>query len=252
MKPFGVTEPRAFERKLGQNEIKNGDKSTESVLQEGQLSDGGSEKKRRIIYELGLRERLCFAATMGLALILLIGYGYFGDAEHEHLSIGFMALLFLHLILNRRQQVLSRASEIVKNALVLAVSLCLVSGVLLSRYDLPFFPNIPHADLIGGVHLASACWCLVLAGVHVGLQAASSAVSLPKQLRLPGRILVYALSLYGLVTLVSTRFIVYLVSGTGFGAPEYSAATPVFLLQTCAIFVLAFWTTAQWVRRKRG
>lgn len=114
MKSFGVTEPRAFERKLGQNEIKNGDKSTESVLQEGQLSDGGSEKKRRIIYELGLRERLCFAATMGLALILLIGYGYFGDAEHEHLSIGFMALLFLHLILNRRQQVLSRASEIVK------------------------------------------------------------------------------------------------------------------------------------------
>ena len=157
MKSFGVTEPRAFERKLGQNEIKNGDKSTESVLQEGQLSDGGSEKKRRIIYELGLRERLCFAATMGLALILLIGYGYFGDAEHKHLSIGFMALLFLHLILNRRQQVLSRASEIVKNALVLAVSLCLVSGVLLSRYDLPFFPNIPHADLIGGVHLASAC-----------------------------------------------------------------------------------------------
>ena len=103
-------------------------------------------KKKRIFYELGLRERICLAATMGSALILLIGYGYFGGPEHEHLSIGFMALLFLHLILSRRQQVSGRASEIVKNALVLAVSLCLVSGVLLSRYDLPFFPNIPHAD----------------------------------------------------------------------------------------------------------
>ena len=189
-------------------------------------------KKKRIFYELGLRERICLAATMGSALILLIGYGYFGGPEHEHLSIGFMALLFLHLILSRRQQVSGRASEIVKNALVLAVSLCLVSGVLLSRYDLPFFPNIPHADLIGSVHLSSACWCLVLGGVHVGLQGSSSATSLPKWLRLPGRILVYALSLYGLVTLVSTHFIVYLVSGSAFGAPEYSAATPVFLLQT--------------------
>ncbi|HBN73535.1 MAG TPA: hypothetical protein DD376_01975 [Sutterella sp.] len=217
---------------------------------EVQLNGIESEKNRPVFYESRLRERLCLAATMGASLLLLSGYEHFGGAEHEHLSIGFMALLFLHLVLNRKQQITNRLSGLVKNAFVLAVSFCLVSGVLLSRYDFPFFPNLPHAEQVVSIHLASACWCLVLAGLHVGLQMKCYILTVPRWIIFPGRILVYALSFYGVVTLVTTRFAVYLVAGSYFGTQDSNVGSGEFFLQRAAIFALAAWV-AQRIGRGR-
>ena len=174
---------------------------------------------------------------MLIVLLLLASFSLIGEEEHEHLSLGLMAMMFLHLIFTRSNPVV-RSRDWTKNFFVLSFGLCCLSGVALSRYDLPFFPELNDVKEISTVHFMSAYWCIVLAAIHVGEQTKTIVSILPRILCRIGRIVVYAMSIYGVFVLCTTRFALFLVVGKEFGQADYSVGLGLFFLQLLAVFML--------------
>ena len=174
---------------------------------------------------------------MLIVLLLLTSFSLIGEEEHEHLSLGLMAMMFLHLIFTRSNPVV-RSRDWTKNFFVLSFGLCCLSGVALSRYDLPFFPELNDVKEISTVHFMSAYWCIVLAAIHVGEQTKTIVSILPRILCRIGRIVVYAMSIYGVFVLCTTRFALFLVAGKEFGQADYSVGLGLFFLQLLAVFML--------------
>ena len=174
---------------------------------------------------------------MLIVLFLLTSFSLIGEVEHEHLSLGLMAMMFLHLVFTRSNPVV-RSRDWTKNIFAISFGLCCLSGVALSRYDLPFFPELNQVKEISTVHFMSAYWCIALGAIHVGEQTKTIVSILPKTLCRIGRIVVYAMSIYGVFVLCTTRFALFLFAGKTFGEADYSVGLGVFFMQLLAVFTL--------------
>jgi len=140
----------------------------------------GAARRRRV----AARTRLDFwyDAALLLGYTLAYSYGFTGIGIHEWLGIGLGVALVLHLtlhwdwVIRETSRLLSPRGPdkliwVVNLALLLAMTLCVASGVAISRVALPFVGLYP----LGGpfwerLHILTAEVTLGLVPVHVALR----------------------------------------------------------------------------------
>lgn len=114
---------------------------------------------------------------MTIALLLLMAYELIGQTAHEWLGIGTFTLFVLHHILNRHWHCgvfkgRYTAMRWMQTTLVILILLTMcgsmVSGILLSRYALPFLPLNGGGAFARNIHMLSAYWGFVLMSLHLG------------------------------------------------------------------------------------
>lgn len=206
--------------------------------------------KRQSFYEIGPIERLIFASVMLVVLLLLVSFSLVGKAEHEHLGIALMVLMIFHLLFVRRVK-RNESSERFKTIFAILFALCCITGAALSRHDFRFFEDVPYAEFIQQIHFMSAYWCVILVGIHIGMQEKSIVQILPKALCRIGRVLVYVLSAYGVVVFFTTPVVSYLFLGKGSNSVDYSVGLCVFFFQCLAVVTLMALLSAK-VQQKRN
>ncbi len=205
---------------------------------------------KRKFYEIGPIERLVFAFVMLVVLLLLTSFRLMGEVEHEHLGIALMVLMIFHLLFVRRVK-RNDASERFKAIFAILFALCCITGAALSRYDFRFFEVVPYAEVLQQIHFMSAYWCVILVGIHIGMQEKAIAAILPKTLCRIGRVFVCALSIYGVVVFVTTPMVSYLFLGKGLSPVDYSAGLGCFFSQRFAVVTLMALLSAK-VQQKRS
>ncbi len=206
--------------------------------------------KRQSFYEIGPIERLIFASVMLVVLLLLVSFSLVGKVEHEHLGIALMVLMIFHLLFVRCVK-RKEASERFKTIFAILFALCCITGAALSRYDFRFFEDVPYAEVMQQIHFMSAYWCVILVGIHIGMQEKSITQILPKALCRIGRVLVYVLSAYGVVVFFTTPVVSYLFLGKGSNRVDYSVGLYVFFFQCLAVVTLMALLSAK-VQQKRN
>ena len=123
-----------------------------------------------------------FDAVLLVGFTLAYSYGFTGIGIHEWLGIGLGAALLLHLtlhwdwVLRTTRRLLSRRGKdrviwLVNLGLLVAMTLCVASGVLISRVALPFLGIYPLAGPFWSrLHTLTAEITLGLVPVHVALR----------------------------------------------------------------------------------
>ncbi len=130
------------------------------------------------------RTRLDFwlDAAIFVAYLIAMSFGFTGVAIHEWLGIALGLVLLVHLTLHwdwvirttrrmfgRRGR--DRVIWIVNLALLVCMTLCIMSGILISRVALPELGIAPFAGPFwGGLHGTTATLTLFLVAVHVALR----------------------------------------------------------------------------------
>ncbi len=123
-----------------------------------------------------------FDGALPLAYILVYSLGFTGIAIHEWLGIGIGVALLLHLTLHwdwvvRTSRRLFRRGGrdrliwLVNLALLLVMTLCVLSGVMISRvalYQLGL--SVPGGPFWSSLHSLTANLTLILVPVHVALR----------------------------------------------------------------------------------
>jgi hypothetical protein len=140
----------------------------------------GAGRRRRIAART--RVDFWFDAVLLLGYTLAYSYGFTGIAIHEWLGIGLGLALLIHLTLHwdwvireTRKLFSPRGHDkviwLVNLALLLAMTLCVLSGILISRVALPYL----GFTILGGpfwsrLHVLTAEVTLGLVPVHVALR----------------------------------------------------------------------------------
>lgn len=115
---------------------------------------------------------------MTVLLLFLMTYELIGQAAHEWLGIGMLALFILHHMLNSRwcRNLLKgkyTPFRILQTVLVTAILLTMlgsmVSGVILSRHVFSFLSIGGGRSFARNLHMLSAYWGFVFMSLHLGL-----------------------------------------------------------------------------------
>ena len=115
---------------------------------------------------------------MTFVLLLLMARSLVGDAAHEWLGIGMFALFVAHHILNSKwSRSLFRGNytpfRVLQTELVVLVLISMigsmVSGIVISRYDLTFLPISGGSAWARTLHMLCAYWGFVFMSLHLGL-----------------------------------------------------------------------------------
>jgi hypothetical protein len=131
-----------------------------------------------------VRVRLDFwlDVTLLAAYIVAYSFDFTGDAIHEWLGLGLGLALLLHLtlhwdwVIRTTARLLRRGGRdrllyAVNLALLVVMTLCIASGVVISRVALPELGILIQSSLFWDrLHIATAEITLALVGVHVGLR----------------------------------------------------------------------------------
>lgn len=117
-------------------------------------------------------------AGMTTALLLLMGYQFWGETAHEWIGAGMFVLFTVHQILNlswyrnlvRGRRTPMRIFQIAINFLTLIAMLMLIySGIILSRHVFAFLPIRGGMALARRLHILGSYWGFLLMGLHLGL-----------------------------------------------------------------------------------
>lgn len=194
--------------------------------------------KRNMFLELSLIEKVCFAVCMAASLSFLT---VIFDDNHEFLGTALMVMLIFHATFNRTEDYSTGSvGEVIKGVFALLFLLCVVTGLMIAKgfIALPSFGLAKEALIC---HKITACWCILLAGVHTGLHQKVFVTMFGrfKNLYKGFAGLVALIALYGVYAFATGNFIARSVglgkttSGLGFGE--------VFSIFVLAAFLSAFY-----------
>lgn len=197
--------------------------------------------------------KILIDVLMTLALLLLMGYQFWGDVAHEWVGAGMFLLFILHHILNRQwHQNLFHGRFTPSRILLLVLDLLLlltmiglmVSGILLSNHVFAFM------DLHGGMsfarllHMAASHWGFVLMSLHLGLHWGMFMGLVKKAFKLkqPSRarkilfpILSTGIAIYGLIVFIMRDLLTYMLVRTQFVFLDFSEPISLFYLDYLAM-----------------
>ena len=196
--------------------------------------------------------RITVDILMTIALLLLMAYSLVGEAVHEWLGMGILALFVLHHVLNIRwSRGLSKGRyspfRICQIALValslVSMAAAMVSGVVLSRYTLPFLPVAGWQAWARTLHMLSAYWGFVVISLHLGLHwsvmLGMARRILPSQFR-PWTVRAVGLLIagYGVYAFVKREIGSYMFLKTQFVFFDFEEPVALFLLDYMAVIAL--------------
>lgn len=115
---------------------------------------------------------------MTVALLVLMGYQFWGEQAHEWVGAGMFILFIAHQILNwnwykgmfKGKYTPMRILQFCVNLLTLAAMLALMySGIVMSRYVFTFLPIDGGMALARRLHILGSHWGFLLMSLHLGL-----------------------------------------------------------------------------------
>lgn len=115
---------------------------------------------------------------MSLALLVLMGYQFWGDAAHEWVGVCMLVLFIAHHVLNfgwyrslfKGRYTPYRIIQLVINFLILIFMLIqMYSGIVMSREVFAFLPINGGLSLARKLHIIGSYWGFVLMSFHLGL-----------------------------------------------------------------------------------
>ena len=200
-----------------------------------------------------LKVKIAVDAAMTASMLLLMAYGRVGEAAHEWIGMGMLALFVLHHVLNRRwigavpngRYTLIR---IVQTLLVGLILLCMLgsmfSGIVISRYVFAFLPKHGGYELAERLHMLCAYWGFVLMCLHLGIHWNMLLTMAHKNLR-PNKVRTWALRIagylfaaYGIAAFIRRDVGLYLLLKSHFVFFDYSEPLILFLLDYLAVMGL--------------
>ena len=115
---------------------------------------------------------------MTVALLVLMGYQFWGETAHEWIGAGMFILFLAHQILNwrwyrnlfRGKYTAMRILQLGINLFTLASMLALMySGIVMSRHVFAFLPIESGLAMARRLHILGSYWGFILMSLHLGL-----------------------------------------------------------------------------------
>ena len=200
-----------------------------------------------------LKVKIAVDAAMTLAMLLLMAYSLVGEAAHEWIGMGMLALFIAHHVLNRKWiGALSKGRyspfRILQTTLAALIFLSMigsmVSGIMLSRYVFSFLPKHGGYELASKIHMLCAYWGFVLMSLHLGLHWNMLLAMAKKNLK-PGKARAWLLRLvghlfaaYGVYAFVRRDVGIYLLLKSHFVFFDFTEPVALFLLDYLAVMGL--------------
>ena len=200
-----------------------------------------------------LKVKIAVDAAMTLAMLLLMAYSLVGEAAHEWIGMGMLALFIAHHVLNRKWiGALSKGRyspfRIVQTTLAALILLSMmgsmVSGMVLSRYVFSFLPKHGGYDFASKIHILCAYWGFVLMSLHLGLHW-NMLLTMAKKYLKPNkarawvlRLAGYLFAAYGVYVFVRRDVGIYLLLKSRFVFYDFSEPIALFLLDYLAVMGL--------------
>lgn len=122
--------------------------------------------------------KLAVDVLMTIALLVLSGYQFWGEATHEWAGIGIFILFIAHHILNLKwhknifkgKYTALRMTILCIDLLVfLAMIVQMYSSIVISRYVFDFLPINGGLAFARKLHILGAYWGFILMSLHIGL-----------------------------------------------------------------------------------
>lgn len=200
--------------------------------------------------------KLAIDVVMTLALLFLMGYHFWGEALHEWVGAGMLALFIVHHILNRhwhktlfkeKYNALRIITLCVDLLVLLAMLAQMYSGIVMSRYVFDFLPSIGGMSLARRLHILGAYWGFLLMSLHLGLhwnmilgmsRKAMGIKSSSKIRSIIAFIIGLAIAGYGVWAFIGRDFPTYLFLKSEFVFLDYSEAKILFYIDYLALMGL--------------
>ena len=191
---------------------------------------------------------------MTLALLLLMGYQFLGDAAHEWIGGGMLVLFIAHHILNagwyktlfKGKYTPMRVFQFCVDTLVLIAMLAqMYSGITMSRHVFAFLPFDGGMAPARRLHILGAYWGFVLMSLHLGMHWSMFIGLAKKHLKNPSRVISVSTALagvliaaYGIFVFVRRDLLTYLLLQTEFVFMDFSESKLLFYLDYLAMMGL--------------
>ncbi|MBE5039063.1 DUF4405 domain-containing protein [Ructibacterium gallinarum] len=210
------------------------------------------------------RARRVIDIFMTIALMLLMGYQFWGETAHEWFGAAMFILYFLHHILNRnwyktlfkgRMSAVRVFSLITDTALFLIMLMQIYSSIVISRHVFAFLPINGGMAFARKLHILSAYWGFILMGFHIGqhISVILSVIRKKRNIKAVSNIRCTALnictaaaSMYGIYALIKRDFLQYMFLKSEFVFLDYAEPKLYFYLDVIAIAVLCMFS-AHWI-----
>ena len=188
---------------------------------------------------------------MTALLILLMSFMATGQLIHEWLGLGMFVLVVCHQLVNikwYRHLFRGRYGEkrtvlsIVDLLLLVSLVLCSLSGFSMSRYAVPFIRGnwLPGARAL---HLGTATWSFILAGIHIGLHYIHLGNRISSEgVRKTALIISCAAAAFGLYLFIRENTWEYLLIQNPFASGNYSGVFTALLESCVKLYTCSFIT----------
>ena len=167
--------------------------------------------------------RIVIDTAMIIMLPILMAYSLISDVMHEYLGIAMFILFVVHHIFNRKwlfsvfkgKYTLQRAFVTLINLLLLIIMFTLpLSGILMSRYAVPFFAISKGTYYFRKIHIFTAYWGLILMSLHMGIHGnmmVNKIRGCSKKIRIIIRLITSAAVIYGGYVFCKRKIVDYLI-----------------------------------------
>lgn len=190
---------------------------------------------------------------MTVALLVLMGYQFWGETAHEWIGAGMFILFLAHQILNwrwyrnlfRGKYTAMRILQLGINLFTLASMLALMySGIVMSRHVFAFLPIESGLAMARRLHILGSYWGFILMSLHLGLHwsmvlgmiqrraGSKSTWKIPRGISLAAGVLIAG---YGISVFIRRDFLTYLLLRSEFVFLDYSEPVIRFYLDYLAL-----------------
>lgn len=200
-----------------------------------------------------LKIKIAVDAAMSVSMLLLMAYGLVGEAAHEWIGMGMLALFVAHHILDLKWLLavgkgkytpLRVLQTVLVGILFLSMFGSMISGVVLSRYVFAFFPKHSGYELAQQVHILCAYWGFVCMSLHLGFHWSMMLAMARK--RLPSsplrtwslRLIGWLWAAYGAFAFRRRGVSLYLLLRSHFVFYDYSEPVILFLIDYLSVMVM--------------
>lgn len=196
--------------------------------------------------------KILIDVLMTLALLILMGFQFWGDKAHEWIGVGIFALCIIHQIMNRNwYKNLTKGNDtyfricgsIVDILLLIAMLLLAYSSVVISRYVFDFFKISGGISFARRLHILASYWGFLLMSAHLGLHWSMVIGIMQKHIQFAIRskvpsLIGFLIAAYGGYVFIKRDFPIYMLLRSEFVFLDYSESKILFYLDYLALMGL--------------
>ena len=207
---------------------------------------------------------------MGILLLLLMGYPFWGASAHEWIGVAMWLLFVAHHLLNGNwHRSLFKGTYTGMRIFTLCIHFLLFmvviaqiySGIVMSRYAFSFLPAAGNLAFARRLHILGSYWGFLLMSLHLGLHWKQITHKLDHkmahiQAKIPNVVFPTVgagIAIYGIFAFFKRDFSAYLFLKSEFVFFDYNESKLLFYLDYLAVMGLCIWIahygSKQWKHR---